>query len=226
MPAAAATILSGTRDELGGVDIGIANVYERDERPGVLSLLLVTPDGQHILAAGDSINLGGRRFTLRSLELQSGGAYRCGFEEIAGTLAEAPATPSTTIPLSPQQPSALVATLRVRSERLLAALGWPAGSPVDWEHSARDTYHREWNGEETGPITNLAWTARLAGAEARIGLDLVRYNPDQLYRADINGFWKAGERHASLFARADGDADLTEAIASGDIEAITAILAG
>ena len=30
-------ILSGTRDDLGGVEVAIANVYERPERPGAPS---------------------------------------------------------------------------------------------------------------------------------------------------------------------------------------------
>lgn len=217
MRGAATTILSGTRDELGGVDIAIVNVYERPERPGVQSGKLITPDGEQFIAVGDEVALGGARFRLEAIAPHASGAYTFRFTAIP-----APAAPEASTPITPIAPATLARCLRERSAAVLDLLGLNVTSTLAWTLVSRDSYNTEWNGEQIGPITHMEWTAALPDAsEAWVGLDLIRYNPDDLYRAEVSAYWKVGDRSVHLFGRAEGTDNITEV--RGDQTVLSAI---
>lgn len=201
------TIRTGTRDELAGVDIGFVNVFERDDRPGQLSVQLVLPDRNVIVAVGDAVEVGGEQFRLLALTADEG-AYLVQIEQVAQG---APPPPSV-LPIPPVQAADLGRVLRGLTPTILRHLsgGAPVPDLLEWQTESRQTTHREWNGGEIGPNTSVRGSACFGPSqgvrvESSVTLDDLRYHPSEIYRREISAFWRIGEASAHIFLRAEGD---------------------
>ncbi len=203
------SIQSGTRDELGGVDVAIANVYERKKRAGVLSGILVLPEEERIIAPGDVVDLGGKRFRLEIIEKNVRGTFEFVFVEL-GAGAEDRSEKILPVEISPLGARALADLLMAVSENILAGLGF-AGTILRWEEASRDDVMRDWRGNETGPSTKYSFIAQFDGSggaderlEARVRLEYIRWSPQELSSTEVSGFWRWGEKTAHVFASARG----------------------
>lgn len=173
---------TGIPDELDGLDIVFANAFEREEKPGGLSVLLLHAETQTLLAPGDEFALGGRRYRLDAIEAHGSG-YR-----VAVTRLDAPPPPSPTprreskeFGIPPIGAHDLGALLRALSPAVLARLAGGAGDPpaLEWTRDARETMNTEWNGERIGPITTSQHAARFPGGEAAVTVEDIRYAPEE-----------------------------------------------
>lgn len=239
-------ILSGTRDELGSVAVGLANVYERPERPGRLSGLLL-PDGEEpqIVAEGDEIALAGQRFRLESIRQHRTGAYLFVFRRLQDAAAprKSPSLSEARISLQSHAipavaPHRLAGSLRDVTPYLLSTLGAKPPELLDWRVESRESWSTQWNGERLGPSTHRDHHARFAGdgrrVEAGVRHEIIRWSEWQVARSDVSGFWRLDDATLSLFAHCDGrgeDEGLVESLSSdalpaAALERIRAGLAG
>ena len=207
------TIRTGTRDELGGIEIGLVNVFERVERPGRLSVQLVLPDRDVILAVGDDVAVGGRAYRLVVLT-PARGAYEVTFEEVPPAPASIPQEAGN-LAIPPVGAGELRALLRQLTPAILDHLAGGEAVPSlrDWTSETTQTTHTEWNGGLIGPNTHHIDRAQFAvvgevGVEASITLDEIRYEPSEIYRREVSAYWRYGEAHAHIFLRAEGEARL------------------
>jgi len=208
------TIQSGTRDELAGVDVGLANVYERPERPGELSILLVLPDRDLVMAVGDEITLAGRIFRLEAIS-PKGTGYQAHFLERLTDPVVDPTPTKAVLAIPPVTPHRLVDLLKAQSAAILDVLADGAQVPPisAWRSESRQSVHREWNGGEIGPNSHFHHVALFddvgeAPVEARISREDIRYDPNEIYRREVSAFWRAGDATAHIFLRAEGMAEL------------------
>lgn len=223
-------ILSGTRDELGGVEIGIVNVYRRPERPGGLSAQLVLPEREQVIGVGDLIDLGGQQFRLSAIVPHRTGAYKFHFRQEAPE----PSTPerrSTARAIPPISVTQLIRHLRQVSPQILGALATDGAvfEIANWSENSKDSMTTEWNGMQSGPSTHRTFGAHLTGghadaSEASIQHDILRYDPSEIYRQEVSGWWKLGNRHVHIFVRCEGLAEATELWSSDLPEPIFALI--
>lgn len=207
------TIRTGTRDELAGVEIGFVNVYERAERPGELSVQLVLPDRNVIVAVGDDIVLGGSRFRLLALTPDRG-AYAVRLEPVEPEPVPVPPEPPR-LAIPPVSAAELRKALHVATPAILSHLAGGVSVPqvTDWQRESRQTMHTEWNGGEIGPNTSqrdhaLFEAGTAEAIQATITLEELRYNPSEIYRREVSAFWRFGAATAHIFLRAEGEAQV------------------
>lgn len=224
-------ILSGTRDELGGVEVGIVNVYRRAEKPEVLSAQLVLPEGEQLIGVGDVIALGGQRIRLTAITPHCTGAYNFHFTLMT-------AKPPTSFPRSTVRPIPTVAVsdfikhLRMITPQILQRLAADSTTfeIADWEETSNDSTSTEWNGMQIGPSTHRRAQARFTdtksemNVEASIQHDIIRYDPSEIYRQEVSGWWKVGDRSAHMFVRSEGTDVARELWASDLPEPIFALI--
>lgn len=235
------SILSGTRDELGDVTVGVGNIFEREERPGGLSCVLALPDRQVVLVEGDAVDIGTSRYRLLRFDIEPHGR-RAVFERInlEGAPSATPRRSLSTIAeernfqslalVHPMPAADLARAVRFSTSEALALLGPEIGPVVDWTESRTEQTHREWNGGELGPNTLVRWAANFAAAsvsvEASVSLEIVRWSPDDVLREEVFAFWRNGQRTASLSARSQGTGAIGAASVSGlDGEAMATLVA-
>lgn len=206
------TIRSGTRDELGGVEVGLVNIYERAERPGRLSVELVLEDGGIILAAGDEVTLGGRMFRLLEL-VGDRGAYLVRFETVEPVPSPLPAMHGLEIPSVSAEH--LRGILRGLSPAIMQHLAGERDAPelLGWTHESKQATHKEWNGGDIGPNSSHLDRAQFASGsgitvEANIVLEEIRFDPAEIYRREVSAFWRVNDAKAHIFLRAEGEAKL------------------
>lgn len=228
-------ILSGTRDELGTVEVAIANVYERPERPGGLSgLLILGEDDRRVIAAGDEIGLAGGVFRLEAIRPHRSGGHLFVFLPLPPAVAPAaprraladlrPAFASHAIPAV--SPGRLARLLRDFTPLLLAGLGETPPTPEGWEKESRESWSTQWNGERLGPSTHLLRQARFAAGprrvEASVRHEIIRWSERSVARSDVTGFWRLDETTLSLFAHSSGREESegpVESVSSDDLSA-------
>jgi hypothetical protein len=206
------TIRTGTRDELGGVEIGFVNVYERAERPGELSVQLVLSDRNVIVAVGDEIALGGFRFRLLALTPDRG-AYAVRLERVEPEPEPAPVPPAAPrLAIPPVSAAELRKALHLATPAILRHLASGGSVPqvMDWQRETSQTTHTEWNGGEIGPNTSQHDQAVFGAGgdefiEARITVEALRYDPSEIYRREVSAFWRFGAATAHIFLRAEGE---------------------
>jgi hypothetical protein len=208
------SILSGTRSELGGVDVGLANVFERPARPGVLTCLLALPDRDVVLGEGDVVEVGGASYRLVGFEPHRTGTHAAIFRPEPA--APTPAVSATAQPVILHS-APLASALRAATDEILAALGGATPAAVGWNHDSQSVMHREWNGAEFGPTVTERWTAAFDASdskrvEASVTLEDIRYTPEFPWRVDVSGYWRVGDERASLLVRSDADAKGPEAV--------------
>ena len=225
-------ILSGTRDDLGGVEVAIANVYERPERPGAPSGLLILAGESRIIAVGDELQLGGRRFRLDAIRPHRTGAFTFVFTEVVA----APPAGGSRRPYADHRVPAvgaerLARILRDLTPAFLAALdpARPCPALTGWHLDSRESWTEEWNREQLGPSKHHDHQARFADGEgsrieARIRHDVIRWNPQEVHRVELSGSWLRGAAALSLFARAEGMTRFGALSTSGFTEAMLAEL--
>jgi hypothetical protein len=204
------TIRTGTRDELNGVDVGFVNVFERDERPGVTSVMLVLPDRQVVLTAGDAFEVDGAAFRLEAIE-QVSGAYAVKLLSLSAPSVRPPI--ETNLPLAPVAAHALRALLKQLTPAILGVLarGGPVPALVQWIADSSQSFHTEWTGAQLGPNSTSRDSAAFdpsvgVQVEATITIEEIRYSPDELYRREVSAFWRLDDVNAHVFLRAEGEA--------------------
>lgn len=227
------TILSGTRDELGGVELGIANVYERKERPGTLSAQLVLPDGEILIAPGDELSLGGSAFRLDAITPHTTGGHDFTFTRIAPEPEPPKTRESVAHPIPVVSPDDLYRRLHTISDEILRLLAPDKDLPPisGWTKTSTEETFTEWNGARSGPSTHYRAVASFKGevdegTEATLRLDLIRYDPNEIYRHEISGSWSVDGQRLHIFLRAETGEDFTEVWSSNLPAHLHALIAG
>ncbi len=212
------SILSGTRDELGGVELGIVNVYARDEKPGGLSGQLVLEGGDQIIGIGDKLRLGGKKFRLLEIEAHRTGAHVFHFEDMAEVPVSDPAKSSAS-PIPPVSAAALESHLKKITPDILGLLGGGRFEITAWKTSSTDSMTTEWNGMQSGPSTHVMQVAVFSSeahdaTECTLRRDTIRYDPHEIYRQEVSAFWRVADKSAHVFARGEGEQPISEIWAS------------
>lgn len=214
-------------DEFDGKSIVFANVFDRPEQQGVLSVLLLAENRQVTLKVGDEFELGTKRMRLEALE-PHGGSYVVRLQQVDPAPPSAPLGNSA-FPILPIGTAQLVTLLKALTPAILSQLGRSDTAVADWSISSEDTMHTEWNGGLVGPVTTTRHFATIAaggeGLEAEIAATDVRLAPERIERQKLAAFWRAGQRRAHVFARAEGTMPIVQlhaADASADIVAVIA----
>jgi hypothetical protein len=214
------TILSGTRSELGGVEVGVANVFERPERAAGLSCLLLFAGKQMVLAPGDDVELGTVRARLLRFEDDRAGisAVFSLLPDDRARLREEPLR--SEFSFSPLAAFELAERLRRATPGILRALGSPAAS-LDWTSASTDRYDREWNGGEIGPSTQTRSVAQCpANCEASVTVDVIRWSPQDVQKTELYAHWRFDSVSAGLFSGSEGEGPLSRAWLTTDSPAI------
>lgn len=203
-----------TVDEIGAVEVKFVNVYERDTRPGMKSVLLILPDRELVLATGDVFDVDGKPYRLEAIEAEPSGLFTIvigGPSERQQELDEFSAPPRVELgcALTALQFKTVLSDI---SQEVLAGLA-PEAVPqiVDWTKTQSSSTTKDWTGEEWGPSHDHRWVARFAPEdgqrfgplEVSLGLEDIRYSPNEEWRYEVRGFWRAGERSAHVGARQD-----------------------
>jgi hypothetical protein len=218
------TIRTGTVDEIGPVEVKLVNVHERPERPGTLSVLLILPDAEHVMAVGDHIYLSGSKVTLSAITPASAGAHDIAFDVAEFIFsdkfaADRKAWPdldrvTAPVPIPPLDGFGLRDALQQASVRLLASLTAEGIAPpaiAGWHTESQSSTEKDWTGEEWGPSHDHRRVAefgardlaRFTRLECSLRLTDLRYSPDETFRFEMSGWWCVNERSCHLFARAD-----------------------
>lgn len=213
MAAETIRILSATRSELGGVSVGVGNIFERPELPGRWSCALALPGRTIVMSPGDVVTVGSASYRLSAFEDGAAGRVAV-FEHIDAaprrSLAELAGESHHVATLPEPVPAARLAeSMRAASPAVLAAMGAAMPARVVWATEGRDETHRDWNGGTLGSSRLTRWTGTVEcgqAIEASISLDIIRWSPDEVYRTEVAGFWRHADRSGSLFARAEGTA--------------------
>lgn len=218
-------IRTGIPDEIGGHWVAFANVFERPERPGQLSVILVTADETRtILAAGDAFSVGGMALTLQAIEAQ-GEAYVVVLQRAEPQVAASSLPKSVPYALPAIPAGQLVRQLVAATAEFLERLG-DRQVPLDWVASRTSTFNREWTGAEIGPITTVRQVAQFAaGAVTAEVVDTdIRHDPELLYRREISAFWQSANGRTHIFCRADGNEPMTTLYAAPEAAEVVALL--
>ncbi len=106
----------------------------------------------------------------------------------------------------------LAGMLRDATRSILNGLGVDPGDVPEWRFETHDETDIEWNGSRAGPSTYAVWrlVAASDSVQAEVRNDTIRWSPHEVHRSEVAAFWKVGERSASMFARAERDAPITE----------------
>jgi hypothetical protein len=115
--------------------------------------------------------------------------------------------------IQPLAAGELAKRLRDATPAILEALhGTPPVMRLDWRFQTRDYTVMEWNRAELGPSTEAVWTLAPAdsGVEAVVRYESIRWSPVDVHHLEVMAHWRAGVRTASLFARGEGEAPVTE----------------
>ena len=218
-------IRTGIPDEIGGHWVAFANVFERPERPGQLSVILVTADETRtILAAGDAFSVGGMALTLQAIEAQ-GEAYVVVLQRAEPQVAASSLPKSVPYALPAIPAGQLVRLLVAATPEILERLG-DRQVPLDWEANRTSTFNREWTGAEIGPITTVRLVARfVAGAvTAEVVETDIRYEADALHSREVSGFWRTVNGRAHVFCRTGWDDPMTTLYAAPEAAEVVALL--
>ncbi|MCB1517655.1 MAG: hypothetical protein KDJ19_08600 [Hyphomicrobiaceae bacterium] len=203
-----------TVDEIGAVEVKFVNVYERDTRPGVKSVLLILPDRELVLASGDVFEIGDKRYRLEAIEPEPSGLFAI---VISGPPEQREGPDALPMPPRIELGCALTAlqfksVLTDISQDVLAGLTSEAVPQIaGWMKRQSSSTTKDWTGEEWGPSHDHRWVAafsaedasRFAPLEVSLGLEDIRYNPNEEWRYEVRGFWQVGERTAHVGARQD-----------------------
>jgi len=214
-------------DEFDGKSIVFANVFERSAQKGVLSVLLLHDDRQQTLTIGEEFELGTKRMRLEALEPHDV-SYLVSLQEVEPADQSAPSGTSI-FPIVQIGSAELVSLLKTLTPAILAQLGRPGASIADWSTSTEHTMHAEWNGGAVGPVTTTRHMARFAagfaGIEADIAATDVCFSPDRIERQELAAFWRADQRDAHVFARAEGTAPIVQLLAAEAAADVVAAIA-
>lgn len=221
-------IRTGIPDELDGESIAFANVFERPEQPGHLSVLLVFKETQTVLAPGDIFSIGASQFRLAGIE-----PHPRGYVVVLDRLAPAPVPPHAgpvvvPVPIPAIGTLKLAELLKAMSPELLAALGGGGAGITSWSTQTSSSMSREWNGGEIGPVAThrhvAAFTPEPVGLEASVTVTDIRYDPSEIARQEISAHWRAGDRRAHIFLRAEGIAPMTSLYATPEDAAVVDLI--
>lgn len=112
----------------------------------------------------------------------------------------------------------LAGMLRDATGSILNGLGADHGDAAEWRFETHDETDIEWNGSLAGPSTYAVWRLVVSDCvQAEVRNDTIRWSPSEVHRSEVAGFWKVGERSASLFARAERDGPVTEVRADDEV---------
>lgn len=213
-----------TVDELDGVEVKFVNVYLRDDKPGGLSVLLILPDSELVLAPGDDFSIGERSYRITSIEPGKSGFYE--IEVDAETRSSADKDLSVDNgPVQVELPEGtgsadLVRALKSIGQTIIDGLIDEGAAPpqlMGWEQSQSESISKDWTGEEWGPSRHFLYSgqfddadmARFGRLEVRVSHDDIRYNRNEPYRYEVSGWWCVNKRSAHIFARQDVPDDLS-----------------
>lgn len=218
-------IRTGIPDEIGGHWVAFANVFERDERPGQLSVILVTADETRtILAPGDAFAVGGIELTLQAIEAKGEG-HVVVLEPVEPQVAASSLPQPVQYALPPIPAGQLVDLLVSATPDILEKLG-ERQVPLDWEANSTSTFNREWTGAEIGPITTVRQVARFAAGAvtAEVVETDIRYEPEALHSREVSGFWRTVNGRAHVFCRTGWDDPMTTLYAAPEAAEVVALL--
>jgi hypothetical protein len=199
-------------DEIDGQSVVFANAFERAERPGQLSVLLLHADRQVLLAVGDVFEIGSSRLRLAAIEPQ-GGSFAVLIDRVEPDLPRPLKLPEPAeFAIEPIHAGDLATLLKSLTPSILAQLGAPTVTASGWTTETRSTMHTEWNGGEIGPVVTTRQIAQLPipDLEAEITVTDICYAPDSIDRQELAAYWRAGAQRAHIFLRAEGTGPMTE----------------
>lgn len=202
---------TGIPDEIGDQSFVFANAFEREERPGRLSVLLLHDNRQVLLAAGDVFEVGSSRLRLTAIEPQDG-SFAVLIDRVEPELLPPRKLPEPAeVAIEPICAGDLATLLKSLTPSILTHLGSPAVAVPNWTTETRSSMHTEWNGGEIGPVISNRKVAQLPGAdlEAEITVTDICYAPDIIDRQELAAYWRAGALGAHIFLRAEGTGPMT-----------------
>lgn len=220
------TLRTAIPDEIDGQTVAFANAFERDERPGEVTVLLIADGRRVVLGVGDQFDLGATRLRVVAIAPQDGG-YVVDVEQI-DEVAPPPARPDLlAVELAPITIAELTTLVQGLTPVILAALGAPQAIVTAWASETQSTMHREWNGGEIGPVTTCRHVARLAGADgvADVTVTEIRRAPDTVEAEELSAFWRTPRQRAQVFARAEGATMVGRLQGTQESETIMALIA-
>ncbi|MCB9992478.1 MAG: hypothetical protein H6873_02350 [Hyphomicrobiaceae bacterium] len=188
---------------------------------------MILPDKEMVLAAGDEFEVGGKTYRLDAIKPKPNGLFTI---RVAGPAERRADVDDAAMPPRIELSSAATAlqfrtVLSEISTDVLAGLAGGAPPPIiGWIKSQSSSVSKDWTGEEWGPSHDHRWVAQFADDDVRrfgalevsLGLEDIRYSPNEEWRYEVSGYWRVGERSAHAGARQDvpdlitwffGDAD-------------------